>query len=116
MTDKNLIIERRKVNEGLQQQMQDINDRLSKYEQLPAQMEKMSVELSKLTEEIRTAESARIEREKTNEDMKKVIYGEGSNPGLKTDVPILKRDVQRIFWLIGAVIGAMISYIVSTWS
>jgi hypothetical protein len=95
MPAQKLIVERRKVNEGLLTDIREIKDIL--------------VSIQKL-------EAARAEREKTSrEDIDKLKFTVNGNgtPGLKTDVQILKNKVNGVYWLGGVVIVATISNIIA---
>jgi hypothetical protein len=103
---KQMIDRRKEMNEGLIQRLNN-------------QLEEIGNKLSQLTEEIRTAEAARKEREKNNADdlekMKIIIWGDGKNPGLNADVPMLKKDMARVYWLGGVILVALIGNIVAMW-
>jgi len=95
MEQKNLTIERRKVNEGLVSDVKEIKNMLV---------------------EMKVLEAARATREKAMEidviDLKKSVNGNGK-PGLKTDVQLLKDQMNRVYWLGGVVIVASIGNIIA---
>jgi hypothetical protein len=95
MPTQKLIVERRKVNEGMASDIRDIKN--------------MLVDIQRL-------ESARVERELVTRDdvnkLKLTTYGNGS-PGLKTEVQLLKDKMNGIYWLGGVVIIASIGNIIA---
>jgi len=104
MTASKIIIERRKVNEGLAQDIKRI-------------LERQEIMNNRLIE-IQTAEAARTEREvHTKHDvdcLNKIVNGNGV-PGLKIDVQLLKEQMTRIYWLGGVIVVALIGNFIAMW-
>jgi hypothetical protein len=92
---KKLLVERRKVNEGL---VQDIKD------------------IKKMLVEMQTLEAARNEREitvKRDIDSLNLAVNGNGKPGLKTDVQILQNKINGVYWLGGVVIVASVGNIIA---
>jgi hypothetical protein len=97
MPVQKISIERRKVNEGL---VQDVK------------------EMKAMISQLLVADAARVERElqtRTDVDgLKKTVNGNGV-PGLKTDVQLLKEQMTRVYWLGGVLVVALISNFIAMW-